>query len=134
MGTIISKIEDIDNIIWTQLKKGRVAAAKRVIALTDTSVIIELDNGQYTVAGQRHAVNGNWAVLGYGIDKFSSAVLDGLVRMGILSKEQVSAHKADVRAREEDRERKSAEKRLAEACETLGIENPISKAASHSAA
>lgn len=129
MGTIISKIEDIDNIRWTQLKKGKVVTATRVIAVTDTSVLIELADGRFTVAGQRHSVNGNWAVLGYGIDKFSSAVLDGLVRIGILSKAQVSEHKAHVKARDEEQKRKYAAKYLAEACETLGIPNPLSDAA-----
>jgi hypothetical protein len=124
MGTIISKIEEIDSIHWTQLVKGRPTNAKRVIALDETTVIIELENGSYTIAGRRHSPNGKWAVLGYGLDKFGKGVLDGLVRFGILTKDQVSAHLEDVKARSEMREKNYARKSLAEACKTLGIRVP----------
>ena len=40
MGTIISKIEQLDRIRWTQLRKGRVVKANRVLAVDDTQVII----------------------------------------------------------------------------------------------
>ena len=131
MGTIISKIEEIDRIHWTQLRKGRPTAAKRVIAVDETQVIIELENGSYTVAGHRHSPNGNWPVLGYGFDRFVSAVLDGLVRFGILTKEQVSEHKKDVAARRAVTEQRHARKSLQSACKTLGI--PVPKEAQDAA-
>lgn len=125
MGVIISKIENIDRIRWTQPKKGRVLKASRVMFTDDTTAIIELENGQFTVAGRRHSPNGNWAVLGYGIDKFTGAVLDGLVRLGILSKQEVAAHKRDAKARSDAADRKWREKAIREHCEELGIPVPV---------
>lgn len=124
MGCIISNIEEIDSIRWTELRKGRVTRASRVLRLDDQAVLIELENGTFTVAGIRHSPNGNWAVLGYGLDRFTGGVLDGLVRLGILTKAQVQDHKKRQQERKEDRDRKFARKQLATACETLGIEIP----------
>lgn len=124
MGKIISRIEEIDSIHWTQLRKGRVQAARRVLAVTDTAVIVELANGTYTVAGFRHAPNGKWAVMGYGLDRFTGAVLDGLVKIGVLTKEQVSAHKKAEQERSNARNTKYSIDRLKEACKQLGIAVP----------
>lgn len=125
MGTIVSRISELDNIRWTQPKKGRVMNAKRILFTDETTAIIELENGSYTVAGRRHSANGNWAVIDYGIDNFSQAVLNGLARLGILSREQVKEHIATTKERHAARERKYAIKRLNEICEELGIKAPL---------
>lgn len=124
MGIIISKIEEVDRIRWVQLRKGRVVKAKRVLAVTEQSAIIELEDGTYTVAGHRHSANGNWAVLGYGLDRFTGGVLDGLVRLGILTKDQVAAHKAHQIERQARQRKKYALDDLEKACATLGIPVP----------
>lgn len=124
MGTIISKIEEIEHIRWTTPRKGRVVAAKRVLFVDDGAAIIELATGEFTVAGRHHTPNGNWAVLGYGLDRFTGGVLDGLVKLGILTKEHVKAHKNNQKKRHDESERRWAEKSLAKACETLGIPVP----------
>lgn len=124
MGSIISKIEEIDRIRWTQPRKGRVMKASRVLFTDETTAIIELASGAYTVAGHRHSPNGNWAVMGYGLDRFGGAILDGLVRLGILTKEQVSAHKkasAEARKKYDAAWRKKA---IREHCAELGIPVP----------
>lgn len=128
MGSIISSIEQIDRIHWKQLRKGRPVKAIRVMAIDETQVIIELEGGSYTIAGRRHTPNGNWAVMGYGLDRFGAAVLDGLVRMGILSKEQVSAHKKREAEKRSAQDKKYAVRRLEDACATLGIPVPVSAA------
>lgn len=124
MGVIISKIEEINHIHWAELRKGRVTKATRVLAVDDTTVLIELANGEYTVAGRRHAPNGKWAVLEYGLCRFTGGVLDGLVRLGILTTEQVSDHKKSVKTSAEERERKYVARNLEEACKALGIPTP----------
>lgn len=124
MGTIISKIEEVDRIRWTQLRKGRVANAKRVLAVDETQVIIELANGEYTVAGRRHSPNGNWAVLHYGLDRFTSKVLDGLVKLGVLTKDQAQRHKVGAKESSEAAARRMAMNSLKHSCETLGIPVP----------
>lgn len=124
MGCIISKIEDIDRLRWTQLRKGRVVKASRVVMVDEVQAIIELTNGDYTVVGRRHTPNGKWAMLGYGFDRFEKSVLDGLVRMGIVTRQQVDEHLGSL-ARSRDRQRrKDALDDLKQACETLGIEVP----------
>ena len=90
MGNIISPIKDIENIQWTQLRKGQVRTAKRIVVFDDANyAIVELGNGEYTVIGGRHGPNGNWSVLGYGVDRFSQVVLHGLVRIGVLKKNKL---------------------------------------------
>lgn len=125
MGTIISKIEDIDGIRWTQLRKGRVTKAKRVLCFNDMNhAIVELENGEFTVIGGRHTPNGNWAVLSYGLDKFTQAVLYGLSTMGILTKSQVKQHIDATKIASESRDRNFQIKRVKELCEELGVEPP----------
>jgi len=124
MGVIISSISQIDNLRFDKLRKGHVTKAARVLLLDDGVAIVELATGAFTVVGRRHSPDGNWAVLGYGLDKFTGSVLDGLVRFGILTKSQVSEHKKHVQARHDANERKYAIERLKSACETLGIEMP----------
>lgn len=125
MGIIISNIESIDSIRWEQPKKGRVMKASRVMFIDETTAIIEMGNGRFTVAGRRHSPNGNWAVLGYGLDKFTGAVLDGLVRIGILSKQDVAAHKKDAKAKYDESDRKWREKSIKEHCKVLGLTVPF---------
>ena len=97
---------------------------KRAIKVNDTDVILELETGELTVVGHRHTPNGNWAVAGYGLTKFNKTVLNGLISMGILTKAQVEDHLLSAEAREQASERRYAIKRLAEACQTLGIPVP----------
>lgn len=125
VGTIISNIESIDSIHWTQLRKGRVTAARRVVALDDTSVIIELANGEFTVAGRRHTPE--WQVGCAGLwfrQDGQEAVLDGLASLGIITKDGVKAHVKVTKAKSEERERKFAEQSLIAACNKLGIPVP----------
>lgn len=124
MGIIISKIEEIDQIRWTQPRNGRVMKATRVLFTDETTAIIELATGEFTIAGRRHSPNGKWAVVGYGLDKFGGAVLDGLVRLGILTKEQVSAHKKVASEAKKARDAKWRKEAIREHCAELGIPVP----------
>lgn len=124
MGVIISRIGEIETLRWTELRKGQVTRVKRAIRINETDVILELENGNLTVVGHRHTPNGNWAVQGYGLTKFNKTVLQGLVRMGILTKDQVHAHLLEVEARDKACERRGALKSLTSACEKLGIPVP----------
>lgn len=126
MGTIISTIGEIENIRWTQLKKGRVTKAKRILMFNDNNhAIVELETGEYTVVGGRHNVNGHWAVSGYGLDHFTQAVLHGLVRIGILNKKQVAEHIATADERKRKLDRKYSVKRIRELCLEIGVEPPV---------
>lgn len=127
MGSIISCVEDLDHLHWTQLKKGIPAKAKRVLAVDDTQVLIELENGSYTVAGRRHTPNGNWAVLQYGLDKFQSSVLEGLVKFGVITKDQLAEHRKSTAERRARDEQRYAKDMLKKACGTLGIPVPATE-------
>lgn len=124
MGSIISSIQEIDGIRWTKLRKGRPQKVKRALQITDAAVLLEFDNGKFTIVGRHHDPDGNWAVLGYGLDKFEKTVLDGLVRMSMLTKEQVENHIASVSAGREKRERAKAKEFLVAVCAKLGIPVP----------
>lgn len=117
-------IKEIENLVWTQLKKGQVQNAKRVLLYGDQTAIVELENGRYTVIGRHHSPNGGFAVLNYGLDHFSQAVLHGLARMGVLDKKQVAAHIATTGERSKARERKQDMRRIRELCEANGIPVP----------
>ncbi len=128
MGTIISSVSDVENIRWTKLLKGRVVNAKRVIVLDDRGcAIIELENGSFTVVGQHHGPNNNWAVLGYGLDHFTQAILHGLVRIGILDRQQIKEHIRTAEQRKLAMDRKQNVKWLKELCEKLGVEPPVTE-------
>lgn len=124
MGVILSNIEEIENIRWETLKKGRVQKAVKILSIEDGVAIVELANGSFTVIGRRHSPNGNWAVMGYGLDMFTGSVLDGLVKIGILTKENVSDHKKRQKEREYERSKNRAKKDLINACNELGIKIP----------
>lgn len=125
MGHVISKIEEIDRIHWTQLRKGRVVKGVDILLINDTNhALVKLPNGSYTVVGGRHSPNGNWAVTNYGLDHFTQAVLHGMVRLGVLTKEMVSEHIATAGERKAAQDRKYNIKRLNEICAELGIEAP----------
>lgn len=125
MGNIISPIKDIENIQWTQLRKGQVRTAKRILVINDGNhAIVEMSNGEYTFIGGRHSPNGNFAVLNYGVDSFSQVVLHGLTRIGVLDKKQVAEHIATIKERYAARERKHAMKRIRELCEENNIPVP----------
>jgi len=124
MGTILSEVAEIENIRWKLPKKGAVLDAKRILFISETSAIIELSDGSFTVAGQRHSVNGKWAVMNYGLDDFTQAVLYGMVRIGVLKKEGVKAHIASATTRHEARERKYNINSLRRICEELKIPMP----------
>lgn len=125
MGTIISTIDEIENIYWTQLRKGRVEKATEILVFNDNNhAIVKLANGKFTVVGGRHSPNGNFAVLSYGLDHFTQAVLHGLARLGVLNKAMVKEHIATADERRKASERKYNIKRLNELCNELGIEAP----------
>lgn len=124
MGTIISSIKDVESIHWTKLKKGQIAKAKSVMFITDTAAIVQLENGTFTVIGQHHGPNNNWAVLGYGLDHFTQAVLNGLVRLGILDRKQISEHIRTAEQRQKALQRRDHIRWLTEICEKLDIPVP----------
>lgn len=125
MGTIISSIGAIENVIWSKLRKGHVTKCKSVLLVRDDGVaIVELENGSFTVIGRHHSPNGNWAVLGYGLDDFTQSVLHGLVKLGILNSKQVKDHIATADERKKALERKQSIRRLEEICKELGVDAP----------
>lgn len=124
MGCIISPSEAIERTRFSELRKGRVVKASRVLRLDDRAFLIELGNGEITVVGRRHGPNGNCALLGYGRDDFSGAVLDGLVSFGIITRDEVREHKAAITRADRKRLIHDAKKRLQRACEDLGIPTP----------
>lgn len=124
MGHIISRLEDIASVSFTNIPKGRVVKASRVVKLTDAGYLIELANGKHIAVGQYHVANGKWAVANYGLDHFSRTVLNALVKMDVIKKEHVTEHLKNVEKKQDERNRKHAIKQLKDVCETLNIPMP----------
>jgi len=126
MGHIISHMESINRVRFTKLRSGRPANVKRALDLGNGGVLLELENGSYSVVGPRqaNAINGNWAVLGYGNTTPTKAVLYGLAKMGVVRHGDVRAHVQRAKERARASEVKYAKESLERACKTLGIEVP----------
>lgn len=120
MGHIMSVEEAISDITWTKLPKGRPMNVEKAMSLGDGSVLLKLANGTYALAGRHHSPDGPYSVIHYS----NRTVLNGLVRMGVLTKEQVKSHLDAVKASKEKQDRKWAMSSLRQACEKLGIEVP----------
>lgn len=124
MGNIGSHVEAIDRVTFTQLRKGRVTSAKRVMTLDGGGAIVELENGMFTVIGRHFSANGNACVIHFGLDGHSSDVLDGLVKLGLCKKSDVREHKKRQKAASEKMQRRSDLRYLRELCERLEIPMP----------
>ena len=132
MGCIIGDQDTIEAARFTALPRGKVVKAQSVVLLDRYEgnkaglqvVLIKLADGEFTVAGRRHAPNGNWAVLDYGTDQLEKNVLTGLVKMGFVTQRDVDDHINRAQARKEARSRKWAIESLERACADLGIAVP----------
>jgi len=126
MGCIMSHIGSIDRIRFTKLRTGRPAKVVRALDLGNGGVLLELEGKAFSVVGLRQAdsINGNWAVLGYGNTTPTKAVLYGLAKMGVITRDDVRAHLKRVAEVKAKQERKYALDSLKRSCETLGIPVP----------
>lgn len=125
MGVILSKHEEIERVHFRPLKKGQVYEALRVMRLDDGTAIVHLKQGGYSIVGRRDSLNGAVAMAGVVLDDhWSGAILRGLVRMGIVSKETAEAHSREMRARSKRSEIRSSLRALKRSCDELGIPLP----------
>lgn len=120
MGTIMSVEKALENVSWTRLPKGRRVDVEAALSLDDGSVLLRLKNDRFTLVGRYHVPNGSFTVLHYD----NRTVLNGLVRMGVLTKEQVANHLARVKEGKAETDRKFAIRSLKKACEALGVPVP----------
>lgn len=126
MGCILSHVESIDRIRFTKLKAGQLAKAVRAMDLGNGGAIIELSGGRFTVVGvpQCKAINNNCAVLGFGRTDPSKSVLNGLAKMGVITRSDVSSHLRRVEDLHQRDKKNWAKKSLERACADLGIPVP----------
>jgi hypothetical protein len=130
MGGLISASEALERLRFSSPKKGVVHRAELVVMLDkqrDTGPdvgLVKLADGSWTVLGSHHTPNGNWAVLGYGLDAFDKGVLKALVKAGAITAEDVQRHIEAAERGRAFRARKEAIKSLERACEDLGIPVP----------
>lgn len=131
MGCIISAQDALERLRFVNLTKGRVHKAESIVVLQRTDggtgpdvALVKMANGDWTVLGSRHSPNGNWAVMGYGLTKFDKGVLDALVKVGAITREDMDRHIANAEGYRAARERRHAIESLTRACAELGIEVP----------
>lgn len=124
MGRIISKVAALEKLSFGKLKKGQVYKNCEVIQITDGSFMAKKSNGEFVIAGGRSAISGNYAVLNYGMDEFSRSVLNGLVAIGALTKDEVAEHLNATKAAKAKREKQYTIDALRRNCEELGVPVP----------
>jgi hypothetical protein len=130
MGCIISLNGALERLQFASPKKGVVHKAECLVMLDkryDTGpdvALIKLASGEWTVLGSRHTPNGNWAVMGYGLEGFDKCVLSALVKSGAISATDMREHMDAVARADEKRGRDQAVKDLQSACQRLGISVP----------
>lgn len=127
MGSIMSVVEALDRLRFRPIKKGAVVRGVDVLQGEDGVALVRHPDDSITALGSHGAsmVNGNLAILGYGGThgySTSRAVLDGLVRLGVLTREQVQEHVARVDARRQERVEKDAARSLGSVVENLGVD------------
>lgn len=138
MGMIVSIREAIEKLRFTSPNRGKVYKAELLVMLdrrdggTGPDVaLVKLANGEWTVLGSRHAPNGGWAVMDYGVDRLGKNVLSALVKAGAISSEDMAAHLEDEKNMAKRRERARAVESLNRACNDLGIPVPDIPEATH---
>lgn len=128
MGSIISAVEAVEQLRFVQVKKGDTPEVTRALHLGDNCYLLQLKGGSFTVAGRSSEgslVNGNCAVLGFGTEgSTSKPVMDGLVRLGVITKEQAAEHVRVATEGRARRQRKHDLQALKRVCEDLGIPVP----------
>jgi hypothetical protein len=115
MGRIMTK-GPLGELNFTKLKAGQVYKGCEVVRITETCVIIKTSQGSFAIGGPQRAVTGHYSVINWGADDFSKSVLDGIVRIGAVTKDDVDRH---VNAIKERRKRESEARKLKYAKEAL---------------
>lgn len=123
MGNIMSPVKSIDKLSFEPLKRGSVRKATRVLQVDEDVALVELDNGRIVAVGQGSAVN-KYAIVGFGAERWSKTILNGLAVLGVCTKADVDAHLKRVEEVSRKRNTRYALSQLKQNCETLGIDIP----------
>jgi hypothetical protein len=120
----MSREKALEQVWFDELKKGHVYKNCEVVRVDDTGILIKRPNGRYSVYGRHFSPNKKIALLGWGLEGFAKSVMQGLVKIGALTKEQVDNHIAGEEYRRETRDARYAVERIRKACEELGVKVP----------
>ena len=115
MSSICSKIESIDNL-WFEPIPARATAVTKITRVSNITVALGANGKIYT-----NGVIDRVAYTG-GHDGRLGAVLDGCIKLKVLSANAVRQHKEDSAKRQAKRDRKWNVERFTEAAKSLGIE------------
>lgn len=121
MGSIISQEPSISNLTFRALKKGQVQKDCEVLKVDADVALVKLKNGGFWLIGPsvRH-LNHNVAISSFGLHGASRVVLDGLVRIGAVKREEADKHLATVKEHVRQRREKQAASDLGRMVEDLG--------------
>jgi hypothetical protein len=115
MSTICSKIESIDRL-WFEPFSAKAVKVVKACAVDTTIVAIGEDGKIYT-----NGVIKRIAYSCHGDEGKISRVLDGCIKLGVLSASAVRQHKSDVAARAKKREMRWAADQIEDYANRLGI-------------
>jgi hypothetical protein len=125
MGRISSKVEPIASLTFEKTRKGRVLKNVDIMQIDESTAIVRKKNGPLSIIGRlAHLNESRYLIINFGIQEHSRVVLDGLVKMGVLTKDQVSEHVENEKKVSEEKDRKNLLKRLSDICNDLGIPVP----------
>lgn len=114
----------IDALRFRKIGKGKVVKADKVLLLDERTILVKLDNGAFTVMGPGAHLNGNVAIANFGASEPSRAVLDGLVKMGVITSTERNRHIDHTKAQDKVRSDNNAAYHLQKYCEELGVMMP----------
>lgn len=130
MGSILSQEPSIANLRFVPIRKGRAKKDCEVLKVSPDLTLVKLPDGSFSIIspGRYDSVNGNYAILGYGVDHASAQVLDALVKFGVLTKEAVKAHKETVEIAKKNRRCKDMARSLRHLVSDVGSIADVRKA------
>lgn len=117
MTTICSKIDSIDRL-WFEPIPAKAVAVKKIVRVGDRTTVAVGENGKIYTNGVQSRV----AYSCHGNDGRIADVLDGCIKLGVLTANAVRQHKSDVQSRLDKREKKWAAEHITSYAEKLGIE------------
>lgn len=124
MGSIHAAGE-VGNIEFRPMKIGQVYENCKIARVSEDTYVIVRSTGIVTAVGRPvESINGNVGVIGWGVYGERAAALGAMVKLGVLTAEQVAEYQEAARARHQSREERYRLQALARNCREFKIAIP----------
>lgn len=124
MGVILSQEPEIERLHFQPLRKGRVIKDVKVVQISDSMAIVQLANNSYSLVGNTRYLNGNVAMAGMSLSNYGAVTLQGLCKIGAISKETLDRHNKTMVERNARASKRRALKAIVQYYAELEMEPP----------